>query len=145
MSNPWADMTDLPEGVRGAEAHFPNYRGHDYSRLTVERFAALQSCWPDSIQCSGGVLLFRVHPKHNRPTGDETVLARAVVWFPTDQFGDAELRRLTIRAHSIDPSGSWKADSRRDDHDISEYFRLMYLDMLMAVMRLPVVELPTGD
>ena len=56
--------------------------GSTPATLTLERFAALRTRWVDTIAVTGGVLLARIHPRNNRPYGDEEVLARALVFIP---------------------------------------------------------------
>ncbi len=101
--------------------------------LTLERFAALESCWPEYL--GDGVLLARIHPRNNRPVGDEEVLARALVFIPPRTYGgllgapveraEGHLARLTIRTTNL--TGD-------------EYGRL-YAQTLLTVLTLPVIEL----
>ncbi|WHU48672.1 hypothetical protein QNM97_06670 [Gordonia sp. L191] len=72
-----------------------------FRTLTVDEFAKLPSAWLDTIEFAKGVLIARIDPSNNRAQGDETVLARALVWTPADEAGPAELRRLTIRTENL--------------------------------------------
>jgi hypothetical protein len=101
--------------------------------LTLERFAALESAWPDTIAVTGGVLLARIHPRNNRPQGDEAVLARALVFLPSTDYGsdgkrEGSLGRLTIRTSDVTYAGT-------------SGIREEYAELLRAVLMLPVIEL----
>ncbi|VBA47128.1 hypothetical protein [Mycobacterium attenuatum] len=106
--------------------------------LTLRDFAALSSVWPEYISGVGfgrvakSVLLARIHPNCNRLTGDEDVLARALVYTPEDEFGASSLRRLTIRRKQVEPVAR--------DEDTQESASA-YRACLYAIYALPVLEL----
>lgn len=91
--------------------------------LTVEQFASLSTAWPETLLNEGCNLLARIHPRHNRITGDDTVLARALVYVaPRDirRWGtdadsapkhiEGHLARLTIRTTNLTASSSEDAE-----------------------------------
>lgn len=89
----------------------------------VRWLASLDPAFGEGITMRGGILIARIHPNNNRSEGDETVICRALVLMPEGMC------RFTIRA-------SWLINE-----DVPEYAKL-YQDLLGAVMRLPVIELP---
>jgi hypothetical protein len=125
--------------------------------LTLEQFAGLRSAWPytdiggvnGNPTLGGGMLLARIHPDNNRPEGDETVIARALVFvFPYKGHGDSDfydeghLGRLTIRSHNLMGS-TVISQPDADEHDkrYDRFFRESYVETLRLVMKLPVIKL----
>jgi hypothetical protein len=121
--------------------------------LTVEIFAALRPAFPyTDLDQNGGILLARIHPDNNRATGDETVLARALVYvhpykFLTQKVEDdeAHLGRLTIRAHNLLYHQTLQ---QKDDEWDAELYMAMgqsYVNALFLVMKLPVIKLGSEE
>lgn len=102
------------------------------SRMTVKQFAALQSVWPEyfdpRLHSGKNFLIARIHPKHNRPIGDENVLARALAYI-NDEYGN-HLGRLTIRSPQL----------KDRDFEVCDFAK-MYKDCLLAIMELPIITL----
>jgi hypothetical protein len=98
--------------------------------LTLAAFAELRSEWPEGLDSpSKGTLIARIHPECNRSQGDETVLARALV------YSGGELRRLTIRR------GNVESEDCEDGSTFLHDYAKMYRECLYAVMKLPIIEL----
>lgn len=112
-----------------------------FDGLTVEQFAALPAAWPDTIHVCGGLLIARIHPRHNRPLGDEKVLARALAYLDPDEFGGG-LHRLTVRVEQITPR---YGHLPRRHSDIAEQSANMYRDLLFSIFQLPVIELASAE
>lgn len=106
--------------------------------LTLQEFTRLSPCWPEYIMnvpfWSGkGILIARIHPNCNRHTGDDDVLARALVYqLPDDIDPAGGLRRLTIRRCNIESLGANEFGRERAK---------MYRACLDAIMTLPVLDL----
>lgn len=107
--------------------------------LTLEAFAGLQSARPEYLtglsETGTGILLARIHPNCNRPVGDESVIARALVYMPEDSVGPSSLRRLTIR------TGDLVSRAATPYADLNRTLDNLYPRALQAVWRLPVLEL----
>jgi hypothetical protein len=117
-----------------------------YPTLTVGAFAALPPCWPEYVT-EGAVLIARISPNNNRPSGDEDVLVRALVYVPDCELIDGptipgHLARLTIRGGQLEANAE---AMRRETEPFMVQFcadRLAeYVNVLRAVLCLPVIEL----
>lgn len=98
--------------------------------MTLEQFASLPMVWPEYGNLQGMTLIHRV--SNMRPSGDETVLARVLVYLePTEKFTGG-LRRLTIRSSQV------RADARRAMEGAAVQGYAEVLDMAMS---LPLVTL----
>ena len=101
---------------------------------TVAWFAGLSPVWPESVDLGHDRLIARIHPRHIRAQGDELVLARAITYCE-----DSGMRRLTIRAHNLDPGVA--EDCGYLTPETASATAALYRDVLLAVCRLPVIEL----
>jgi hypothetical protein len=99
----------------------------------VRWLAGLDSIWPEGIEMLDGILIARVHPRNNRPAGDETVICRALV------LTRDGMHRLTIRTTNIVPRDP---DPATPESTFMAEYAQMYRVLLDAVMKLPVIELP---
>lgn len=122
--------------------------------MTPSIFAALNPAFAEYMWGTedvwGGMLpIARIHPNCNRPRGDEDVMARALVYMPTDHIEESHLRRLTIRRRDLDMDENYVRESlsifRSRDWDserdpatarVADYQRC-----LQAVSRLPMIDL----
>ncbi|WP_156525920.1 hypothetical protein [Mycobacterium adipatum] len=120
--------------------------------MTVSVFASLSPVWPEDIkECGGhGVLIARVDPICNHALNDVDVVARALVYMPSDEISESRLCRLTIRNSDLDlPKHYVKNAASRfrprdyieDERDSATVRLADYQRCAQALLPLPVINL----
>lgn len=72
--------------------------------MTVSICASLQPAWPEYLKgCGGhGLVVAQIDPNANHLLDDADVVARGLVYMPSDTVEESHLRRLTIRDKDLD-------------------------------------------